>query len=123
LLRKYPNLFVDTAARIPELGRHDAGQMRAFFIEFQDRVLFGSDLGVGPAPSPLFLGSSGADPPRADDERRFFDASRRYFESGDRQFAHPTPIQGDWKIDGIALPPSVLAKIYHENAERVLGLR
>lgn len=122
MLRTYPNLYVDTAARIPELGRHDAAEMRALFVEFQDRILFGSDLGVGPAPSPLFLGSSGADPPRAEDERRFFDASRRYFESSDRQFEHPTPIQGDWKIDGIALPPAVLAKIYHGNAERVLGL-
>ena len=123
MLRKYPNLFIDTAARIPELGRHPAQEMRAFFIEFQDRILYGSDLGVGPAPSPLFLGSSGAAPPRNEDVLRFFDASRRYFESGDRQFDHPTPIQGDWKIDGIALPPEVLAKIYHGNAERVLRLR
>ena len=123
LLRKYPNLFIDTAARIPELGRHRADQMRAFFIEFQDRILFGSDLGVGPAPSPLFLGSSGATPPRDEDVRRFFDSSRRYFETHDVQFDHPTPIQGNWKIDGIALPPEVLAKVYHINAERVLRLR
>ena len=123
MLRKYPNLYVDTAARIPELGRHRADDMRTLFVEFQDRILYGSDLGVGPEPTPLFLGSSGTTAPRAEDVQRFFDASRRYFESGDRQFAHPTPIQGDWKIDGIALPPAVLAKVYRENAIRVLGLR
>jgi predicted TIM-barrel fold metal-dependent hydrolase len=122
LLRKYPNLFIDTAARIPELGRHSAAAMRAFFIEFQDRILYGSDLGVGPEPTPLFLGSQGQTPPTPAEVERFFGASRRYFETGDRQFDHPTPIQGNWKIDGIALPPTVLAKVYHHNAARLLSL-
>ena len=122
LLRKYPNLYIDTAARIPELGRHSAAAMRAFFIEFQDRILYGSDLGVGPEPTPLFLGSQGRTAPTPAEIERFFDASRRYFETADRQFDHPTPIQGNWKIDGIALPPAVLAKVYHQNAARLLSL-
>ncbi len=122
MLRTYPNLYIDTAARIPEMGRHPAAAMRAFFIEFQDRIVYGSDLGVGPAPAPLFLGSQGRTPPSANDVERFFDASRRYFETGDQRFEHPTPIQGDWKIDGIALPREVLAKVYHHNAARLLAL-
>jgi predicted TIM-barrel fold metal-dependent hydrolase len=122
LLRKYPNLYIDTAARIPELGRHDPTAMRAFFVEFQDRILYGSDLGVGPAPSPLFLGSEGKTAPTPGDVERFFDASRRYFESADQEFDHPTPIQGNWKIDGIALPRDVLTKVYHGNAARLLAL-
>lgn len=122
MLRKYPNLYIDTAARIPEMGRHPAAAMRQFFIEFQDRILYGSDLGVGPEPTPLFLGSSGKEPPTAHEEQLFFSASRRYFETDDERFEHPTPIQGAWKIDGIALPRCVLAKIYHDNAARLLGL-
>jgi predicted TIM-barrel fold metal-dependent hydrolase len=122
MLRTHPNMYIDTAARIPELGRHDAGAMRAFFIEFQDRILDGSDLGVGPAPAPLFLGSGGKTPPTARDVERFFEASRRYFETDDRNMDHPTPIQGNWKIDGIGLPRDVLAKVYHHNAARLLGL-
>jgi len=65
-LRRLPNLWLDTAARIPELGRHPPLELRQFFTEFRDRVLFGSDLGVGAAPSPLFLGSSGPDAPTAE---------------------------------------------------------
>jgi predicted TIM-barrel fold metal-dependent hydrolase len=122
MLRKYPNLYIDTAARIPEMGRHPAAKMREFFIEFQDRILYGSDLGVGPEPSPLFLGSSGAEPPTHAEEVRFFVSTRRYFETADRQFEHPTPIQGDWKIDAIDLPPEVLKKVYAENAARLLGM-
>ncbi|MBX3127157.1 MAG: amidohydrolase family protein [Polyangiaceae bacterium] len=121
-LRKYPNLYVDTAARVPELGRHPPARLRQLFIEFQDRILFGSDLGVGPAGTPLFLGSSGSEPPTAEEERLFFAATRRYFETADRDFAHPTPIQGRWTISGIDLPPDVLRKIYGENAKRVLKL-
>ncbi|MEO8179742.1 MAG: amidohydrolase family protein [Deltaproteobacteria bacterium] len=122
LLRKYPNLYIDTAARIPEIGRHPPAQLRAFFVEFQDRILYGSDLGVGPEPSPLFLGSQGPRPPTATEQERFFSATRRFFETADERFEHPTPIQGDWKISGIALPRRVLEKVYHDNAARLLGL-
>jgi predicted TIM-barrel fold metal-dependent hydrolase len=122
LLRRYPNLFIDTAARIPELGRHPPALLHDFFIEFQDRVLYGSDLGVGPDPAPLFLGSQGSRPPTAEERELFFAASRRYFETADERFAHPTPIQGDWKITGIALPRGVLKKIYHDNAARLFSL-
>jgi predicted TIM-barrel fold metal-dependent hydrolase len=121
-LRKYPNLYIDTAARVPEMGRHSPEKMRAFFEEFQDRILFGSDLGVGPEPSPLFLGSSGSEPPTPAEVERFFTATRRYFETRDRQFPHPTPIQGSWKIDGIGLSREILTKVYGENAKRVLSL-
>jgi predicted TIM-barrel fold metal-dependent hydrolase len=121
-LRKYPNLYIDTAARIPEMGRHPPERMRAFFIEFQDRILFGSDLGVGPDGTPLFLGSEGSAPPTDEEERLFFSATRRYFETRDRDFAHPTPIQGAWKISGINLPRDVLAKVYGKNAQRLLKL-
>ena len=122
LLRKYPNLYIDTAARIPEFGRHKAEDLRAFFTEFQDRILYGSDLGVGPTPEPLFLGSSGANDPTPGEEALFFSATRRFFETTDRQFAHPTPIQGKWKIDGIGLPDDILEKVYATNAMRLLGI-
>jgi predicted TIM-barrel fold metal-dependent hydrolase len=121
-LRKYPNLYIDTAARIPEFGRHPPDEMRAFFIEFQDRILYGSDLGIGADDEPLFLGSEGPEPATEKDEILFFSASKRYFETADRDFDHPTPIQGNWKVSGIHLPPDVLAKIYGLNAKRVIKL-
>jgi predicted TIM-barrel fold metal-dependent hydrolase len=119
-LRAHPNLCIDTAARIPEMGRHSPARMQAFFEEFQDRVLFGSDLGISSGDKPLFLGSSGATPPTDMEYRRFFDATRRYFETSDRAFEHPTPIQGSWTIDGIGLRTEILEKLYFRNAERLL---
>jgi predicted TIM-barrel fold metal-dependent hydrolase len=122
MLRRYPNMFIDTAARIPEMGRHPPGKMREFFIEFQDRILFGSDLGVGPEGTPLFLGSEGESPPTAKEQELFFSATHRYFETADKSFDHPTPIQGNWKISGVNLPRAVLEKVYAKNAIRLLKL-
>jgi predicted TIM-barrel fold metal-dependent hydrolase len=120
MLDKYPNFFIDTAARIPEIGRHDAEKMRRFFEKYQDRILFGTDTGVGPTQDDMMYGSNGPLPPTLADEARFFRSTWRYFETRDRQFESPTPIQGRWKIDGIGLSQAVLAKIYFENAARLL---
>jgi predicted TIM-barrel fold metal-dependent hydrolase len=121
-LRKYPNVYIDTAARIPEMGRHSPARMLRFFEEFQDRIVYGSDLGVGPKPTPLFLGSSGSQPPTAAEEDLFFTATQRYFETSDMNFPHPTPIQGNWTISGINLPRAILDKVMFGNAARLLGL-
>jgi predicted TIM-barrel fold metal-dependent hydrolase len=121
MLDKYPNLYLDTAARVPEIGRQDAAKMRRFFEKYQDRILFGTDLGVGPTQEDMMYGSNGALPPTLDDERRYFESTWRYFETRDKQFESPTPIQGRWKIDGIDLPEVVLRKLYFENAAHLLG--
>jgi predicted TIM-barrel fold metal-dependent hydrolase len=120
MLDKYPNLYIDTAARVPEIGRQDATKMRQFFEKYQDRILFGTDLGVGPTQDDMMYGSNGSLPPTLDDERRYFESTFRYFETSDKQFESPTPIQGRWKIDGIGLSEEVLRKLYFDNAARLL---
>ena len=117
-LDRRPNLLADIAARVPELGRHDPAKVRALFIKHQDRILFGTDFQVYDR---LILGSSGNEPPPTDALAvEFFAKHWRWFETHDRQFAHMTPIQGDWKIDAIGLPPAVLRKVYFDNARRLL---
>lgn len=122
LLERAPNYYIDTSARVPEFGRHDPERMRRFFVRWQDRILFGTDLGVGPDPRDLMLGSTGAEPPTLPEIERFWTATFRYYESNDRAFAHPTPIQGRWTIDAVGLPPAVLRKVYGANAARLLGV-
>jgi predicted TIM-barrel fold metal-dependent hydrolase len=126
MLDKYPNLYVDTAARLPAIGRpdaaHDAQKMRALFVRLQDRILFGTDVGVGLDPQELMLGSTGETPPGPADVERFFTSSWRYFETEDRNIPTPTPIQGRWNIDGIGLDRDVLEKVYSKNAMRLLGI-
>ncbi|MBL8909694.1 MAG: amidohydrolase family protein [Archangium sp.] len=123
MLEKYPNLVVDTAARVPELGHRDRAVVRDVFTRFPDRILFGTDLGVGNHPDDLMLGSTGATPPEKEDIELFFDSTWRYFETNDTAIPSPTPIQGRWTIDGLGLPPEVLEQVYVTNAERVLGIK
>ncbi len=99
-LDRYPNFVVDLDARISELGRQPY-TARRFFIKYQDRILFGTDT-----------------TPRREAFRiyyRFLETDDEYF---DCQASHH--LQGFWMIYGIDLPTEVLAKIYHQNAERLL---
>ncbi|HXJ23049.1 MAG TPA: amidohydrolase family protein [Polyangia bacterium] len=123
MLDRYPNFFIDTAARVPEIGRHPQEKMRRFFTKYQDRILFGTDTGIGAEQEDMMYGSNGALPPTRADEVRFFTQTWRYFETLERQMESPTPIQGRWKIDGVGLPDDILRKIYFDNAARVLRWR
>lgn len=117
-LDRYPNMMVDLAARIPEVGRHDPAKVRRLFTKHQDRILFGTDFMVY---NKLILGSGGSgEPPTDEDAVSFFKKHWRWMETTDRQFEHMTPIQGDWKIDAIGLPANVLRKIYFDNAHQLL---
>ena len=116
-LSVHPNLFVDIAARVPEIGRHSAEKLRAVFLRHQDRILFGTDLGVGRS---LMLGSTGRTKPTIADAFLFFADHFRFLETNDRGIPHPTPIQGRWTVDAIGLPEDVLEKVYVGNALKLL---
>jgi predicted TIM-barrel fold metal-dependent hydrolase len=101
----HPNLYVDLAARIAELGRQPV-TARKFLIRHADRVLFGSD---GPR-----------DPQRMRLHWRFLETADEYFPYAE----NPFPPQGFWRIYGVELPDEVLHKVYHENAARLIpGVR
>ena len=100
MLEKYPNVMVEFGAREAELGRQPR-RARGFFLKFQDRIMFGTDNEV-----------------TEDMYRNHF----RWLETDDEYFDYwGYPGQGRWKIYGMALPDSVLEKIYHRNAERVFS--
>jgi predicted TIM-barrel fold metal-dependent hydrolase len=120
LLARCHNLYVDTAARVGEIGRTPPDKLRAIFVANRDRILFGTDIGVGR--NHLTLGAPEPWPVTDQDAPRFFQAHWRFFETGERGLAHPTPIQGRWTVDGISLPREVLEDLYHRNAERLFGL-
>ncbi|SFI25163.1 Predicted metal-dependent hydrolase, TIM-barrel fold [Planctomicrobium piriforme] len=101
LLDKYPNMNVEIAARVSELGRQPYSA-RKFFMKYPDRILFGTD-GV---------------PPMSELVPHF-----RFLETWDEYFAYednPFPPQGLWNIYGLGLPDDVLRKVYNENASRLI---
>jgi len=102
-LDKYPNMYIDTAARLAEFGRQPYTS-RKFFTKYQDRILFGTDCGPGWYEHLRYY--------------EFFETWNEYFDYGSGEI----PGQGRWKIYGIHLDDEALEKIYYKNAARILGL-
>lgn len=118
-LDQHPNMHADLAARIPELGRHEPEKVRRLFTKHADRILFATDFMVY---DKLTLGSGGdAEQPGDEDALTFYRKHWRWLETADRNWPHMTPIQGNWTINSINLPPTVLRKIYFDNARRLLA--
>jgi predicted TIM-barrel fold metal-dependent hydrolase len=100
VLDRYPNVLTETGARHAELGRQPR-RARAFFLAYQDRILFGTDM----TPSDAMYGN-------------WF----RFLETADEAFDYwNSPGQGRWTISGLDLPPEILEKVYRSNAERLFG--
>ena len=118
-LDRHPNMMVDLAARIPELGRHDPAVVRDVFLRHADRIFFGTDfMSYGN----FILGSGGDGPqPTEADAVSFYRKQWRWLETEDQGFEHMTPIQGNWTIDGIGLPDEVLRKIYFDNSAKLIA--
>jgi len=95
LLDLYPNYYIDISARAWDLGRQPF-TARRFFIEYQDRILFGTDLGPG-----------------EDMYRGWY----RLLETEDEFFRVPDAAW--WMNYGLNLPDEVLKKVYYLNATRL----
>ena len=100
-LDQYPNLSVEIASRIGEMGRQPF-TAREFLIKNQDRVMFGTD---GPWPEL-----------RLTYYWRFLETHDEYFPYSEKR---PQP-QGLWNIYGVKLPDEVLEKIYFRNACKLI---
>ena len=117
-LDRYPNFYAGTAARFGDLAKQPSDKVRDFFIRYQDRLLYGTDLST-----------------RVVEDDRSADALQNEREALERRFTmHWTYLAGsdslnfsdygtsyDAPTKGLALPDSVLRKFYAGNAERVLG--
>lgn len=104
-LDRYPNFAVDTAARVRRLIFEPRDKVRAFFVKYQDRIVYGTDLH-------LYAGTS--DPAAIQAWEKQYALDWRYFSTGDT-FEY----QGH-TAKGLRLPRAVLKKLYHDNAVRWL---
>jgi len=112
---RFPNMTVELGARIGELGRQPRAS-RKFFEKYQDRILFGTDA----VPPP-----EGEKYPQQVFKDELYEIYYRFLETEDEYFDYApaaVPPQGRWRIYGIGLPETILKKVYHDNAARLLGL-
>ncbi len=101
LLDNCPNVYIDLAARIAELGRQPY-TAREFLTRYSDRIVFGTDYSPGAEnPYPTYF--------------RFLETYDEYFPYAE------TYKQGRWNIYGVGLEPAALENIYHNTAQKLLA--
>jgi predicted TIM-barrel fold metal-dependent hydrolase len=108
-LSRYPNASVDLAARLVHLklqASADRERVRQFFIRYQDRIVYATDLTRLPEQS---------DAAFADEAHRVWLHDWRFLSGS----AELRSTQFDAPFRGLALPRDVLDKIYHANARRL----
>lgn len=97
LMEEFPNMYVGIGAIIAELGRQPR-RAKAFFIQYQDRILFGKD-SWQPSEFPTYF---------------------RVLESADEYFAYHKKYHAFWSMYGLDLPDEVLKKVYYKNALKIV---
>lgn len=119
---RYPNAVADLAARFSNLqvqSNENPEKVRAFFLKYQDRILYGTDLTDSP-PDPA---ARAQNPPMTDDfakeADRVWRADWRYLATPLSQ--HVDAIDAEAK--GLNLPRAVIDKIYWSNAARFFKLK
>ncbi|RJP62770.1 MAG: amidohydrolase [Ignavibacteriales bacterium] len=108
-LDKYPNAKVDLAARMDYLqlqSQKDWDKVYHFFCKYKERILYGTDLIIGPK----------------DDTTVFKQVTRDKWLSDWKYLATDltmsvNSVKGEFK--GLALPKEVINKIYYSNAEKL----
>lgn len=98
MLEKYPNLYSDFAARFAETATIPR-YMNAFFEKYQDRLLYGTDMGFEPS---------------------MYAVTFRILESTDEHFYETDLFGYHWALHGFGLKDNVLKKIYSGNARKIL---
>jgi len=112
-LERFPNFAVDTSARILDLALQDKDNVLAFFLKYQDRILFGTDL---VEMSPL---SSASEEKRSEAVEALVSRiklSLSFLGSEDE-----LEFRGR-KITGLGLPQQVVDKVTRLNAVKYYGI-
>ncbi|TMU50717.1 amidohydrolase family protein [Flagellimonas algicola] len=108
-LDRFPNAHVDLAERMSHTqhqSQKNRKKVRDFFIKYQDRVIYGTDLGESDNSNPLEL------------ERKIkelWENDWKYFNT-DELFYVP---QLNDPVRGLSLPREVVDKIYYSNARKL----
>ena len=107
-LDRYPNFAVDISARLTDLVIQDSAKVREFFLKYQDRILFGTDVVMRQKPSTM----------NATDKAAAIDALRATYQQHFAYFERDEPmvVRGR-NTRGLGLPAPVLEKFYRTNAQ------
>ena len=121
-LDRYPNFAVEIGGRTRYLMWQTRGKVRSFFVQYQDRILYGTDQGASIYDGEgIPLSEEQIDNMKQSYLRRH-DFFMRYYAS-DEIFPWANNIRGgkpvpeaEYTVQGLALSEEVLEKVYYKNA-------
>lgn len=116
-LDKYPNFSVESAARFGDLIIQNSETVREFIIKYQDRYLYGTDIGTSGDASEMSESELDQEKQRI---VNMMDRHWQYFSNPGKVFFDTHFTDNPKEIQGLGLPDSVLRKIYYGNAIRIL---
>jgi predicted TIM-barrel fold metal-dependent hydrolase len=114
-LDRYPNFHIEVSARTRNLTRHPSEKVRALFLKFPDRILYGVDANWKP-----FLRPERTSPTQREGHIKTLEL--RYKSDFDYYAGKGGMTYSGRKTEALNLPRSVLEKFYHQNAERLFKL-
>lgn len=121
-LDRFPNMAVDMAERICHLqyqSKRNRERVRKFIIKYQDRILYGTDLGMRDLALFTSTRLSGLAEEAKSRLHQHWVADWTYFTTDD--LMEVDEVEGNFK--GLKLPKSVIDKIYYTNAVKWLGMQ
>ena len=103
---KYKNLYADISSRSKEIATVPR-YAKAFIEKYQDRLLFGSDVGYDTT-KPMQYSTD------------IYEISFRLLESADEHIYEHNLFKYHWPLYGLELKDDVLKKLYSDNAKKIL---
>lgn len=98
MLDSYPNLYADISARYGETAPIPR-YMRTFYEKYQDRLLFGTDMGF---------------------DQEMYGIVFRILQTEDEHFYKKDYFNYHWPLQAFGLSPAILKKLYYENAQKIM---
>jgi predicted TIM-barrel fold metal-dependent hydrolase len=98
LLKKYPNLYADIAARFAETAPIPRA-MKKFYQEHAAKLVYGTDMGM---------------------DASMYQTTFRILESADEHFYDHELFSYHWPLHGFELDKATLMSVYFKNAEKIL---
>ena len=114
-LEKYPNFNIEVAARTRNLTRHPSEKVRALFLKYPTRIMYGVDASWKPH-------TRDTPPPENQRQGHLNRLQLQYKADYDYYAGSGEMTYNNRKVQSLNLPRSVLEKFYHENAERIYKL-
>lgn len=119
-LDQFPNFQVETAARWGDITGQETEKVKAFFLKYQDRILYGTDLGSSGSEDEMSEENLKAEQDRFE---KMWQLHWDYVSGKDSLYFDSPMISFPVSTKSLGLPMEVLEKFYRENALKLLKMK